>query len=278
MGQTSEILPRVKKIYKFFFRSTVLISFAKAVISKLVDTWATAKGFYFPSKFNWDWKWEMLTDKYESAAVAEFKKIIKSGMTAVDIGAHIGYFTRLFSGLVGPTGRVLAFEADPDNFQLLNQNVADKKNVLIYQLAISDQIGLLDFFKSSDKTGSHSLLPADSRPTKVTVVAETLDHFLSEQGINQVDVIKMDIEGAEPLAIKGMANILRNNYQIKMLMEFSPSNLSVSGITLETVLLNLLELGFRLRPLGHDLEITDPQTIIDLTKNKFGYVHLLIYR
>ena len=278
MGQTTEIFPRAKKIYKSIFRSKKIDYLAKLVVTMFVNLLAKISGFYFPEKFNWDWKFEMLSGRYEADTVEEFKKIIKPGMTVIDIGAHVGYFTRLFSRLVGKRGVVIAFEADINNYNLLNKNTHLKSNVKNYHVAVADKNGTVDFFKTVDKTGSHSLVASETRPDKITVSAQTLDDFLAEKAISQVDIIKMDIEGGEPLALKGMTDTLSNNKNIKMIMEFSPENISESGAEPKVLLDDLSRLGFKFKPVGKNLEIRSIDDIIVLTKNRVGYINLLIYR
>ena len=94
----------------------------KRLIELIVNFYAKLNNFSFPNKFTWKWKLEMLFHNYEKETTELFKKIIKPGMTVIDIGAHIGYFTRLFSKLVGEKGKVFAFEADPINFSFLKRN------------------------------------------------------------------------------------------------------------------------------------------------------------
>ena len=67
-------------------------------------------------------------------------------MIVVDVGAHIGYFTRIFSNLSGPSGTILAFEADPENFTLLKQNTSHYSNVRAYEEALSAQEGFIHFY------------------------------------------------------------------------------------------------------------------------------------
>ena len=85
---------------------------------------------------------------YEQLLTKLFKKEMKQGMIVVDIGAHIGYFTLLAARLVGETGRVFAFEPDPDNYSLLIKNVSvnGHDNVIPVQKAVSNKTGQVRLF------------------------------------------------------------------------------------------------------------------------------------
>ena len=101
---------------------------------------------------------------------------VRPGDVAIDLGAHIGYYTLLLARLVGPTGRVLAFEPDPDNFALLSRNVEMNgyANVELFNAAASDRPGRSPLFRSPDNAGDHRLheSPGQRRPgVEVEVVA-----------------------------------------------------------------------------------------------------------
>jgi FkbM family methyltransferase len=84
-----------------------------------------------------------MSDVYEAGTTRLFQVLLKPGMTVVDVGAHIGYYTVLASRLVREEGRVYAFEPDPDTFAVLIENIKTKAipNVLPIQKAVADRIG-----------------------------------------------------------------------------------------------------------------------------------------
>lgn len=191
----------------------------------------------------------MLWGFYEKDATLLFKEIIKPGMTVVDIGAHIGYFTRLFAKLAGPKGMVYAFEADPENFELLKKNTGRLKNVKIYQVAVTDKTGTIDFYHCDEKAGCHSILPntpLDLRKRKVEVEGSDLDTLSAKEGINRIDLIKMDIEGGESKALEGMQDVIRKNDNLKMMLEFAPAWIKASGDDPFIFLKNLESWGFKI--------------------------------
>lgn len=191
----------------------------------------------------------MLRELYERDTVLLFKKIIKPGMVIVDIGAHIGYYTRIFSRLVGKSGLILAFEADPANFELLKKNTARLKNVKIRQSAVTDKTGTIDFYHYEEKSGVGSILsniPLDFKKVKITVKSRDLDSALAEEKISRVDVIKMDIEGGESLAIKGMRGTLGKNMDLAFIVEFAPAWVKASGHNPDQFLADLGSFGFKI--------------------------------
>ncbi|MGB8852065.1 MAG: FkbM family methyltransferase [Pirellulales bacterium] len=135
-----------------------------------------------------------------------FKGSPESGNVVVDAGAFPGDFTVYASRRVGPSGRVIAFEPHPLNFERLRRNVAAfgcdnvifvNKGLWSYdgQLTISNDGGV------SATIGSHGLL----------IQVASLDHEIERLGITKVDFIKMDIEGAEIRALEGCGQILKTN-------------------------------------------------------------------
>lgn len=133
------------------------------------------------------------------------------GDTIIDVGAGIGEDAVVFSKLVGSTGRVVAIEAHPGIFACLQETIARSvlENVLAVQCAIADHEGVVSMSDDSEHLANSMLKSGGG----VDVPAKTLDSLLAELGITQVDLLKMNIEGAERLAMAGMrgsASIIRN--------------------------------------------------------------------
>jgi len=232
----------------------------REIINWLVNVWATSKNFYFPKKFTWRWKLEMLTDKYEPETTALFKRIIKPGMVIIDIGAHIGYYTRLFSRLTGEGGQVLSFEPDPDNFGLLRKNTLNLKNIKLFNLAVSDQSGETNFYKVKNSTGCHSIIETDNAD-KITVSAIKIDDFIKQKNL-KIDAIKIDIEGGETKALSGMTEFFKNTSHLKLVTELSADSLKLAAIEPKKFLNQLHSHGFTL------FEISDNGKTALLAENK----------
>lgn len=153
-----------------------------------------------------------LLELYEIETTRFFKKHIKKGMTVVDAGANDGYFTRLFSKLVGPEGRVYAFEPDRENYPRLIENTKHLKNVTVYPYAVSDEDGEATWYHVIGANECHSLLPYDASYPKKNIEEQkvkvvTLDSIIPEK----IDVLKIDVEGAEDKVFRGMKRHLQES-------------------------------------------------------------------
>lgn len=167
--------------------------------------------------------WEPFTSKI-------IKEYIKKGDTVLDIGANIGYFTLIFSKLVGPSGNIYAFEPEPTNFSLLKNNliINNITNVTLEQKAVSDQTKKTKLFLNKYNMGAHSLQDFSMQKSFVEVESIKLDDYTKIEN-SKVDFIKLDIEGAECNAIQGMNALLNKNENLTILTEFSPSLLKGFG-------------------------------------------------
>ena len=126
----------------------------------------------------------------------------QAGDTIIDVGAGIGDDVVVFSKLVGPTGRVIAIEAHPNTFACLQGTIerSGLTNVVAVQCAIADREGTLTMSDDSEHL-ANSVLKVKGG---IEVPAKTLDTLLIELGINEVGLLKMNIEGAERPAMSGM--------------------------------------------------------------------------
>lgn len=139
---------------------------------------------------------------YESDHLAALESLVRPGMVVYDIGANVGYYTLAFSRLVGDTGRVYSFEPEANNVRLLRRHLAlnQVRNVTLIQTAVSDVDGMVGFSgaQSTGKIASES---------SYQVPSISLDGFISS-GNPPPSFIKMDIEGAESLALAGASRLL----------------------------------------------------------------------
>ncbi|MCB9422040.1 MAG: FkbM family methyltransferase [Ardenticatenaceae bacterium] len=165
------------------------------------------------------------TKEYEPYVINELKQWLKPGDTFVDVGANIGYFTLFAAARVGEKGRVISFEPRPDNCQLLKKSIAENgfDNISIYQNAVAEKAQTLIF--SGGGADSNGRIINENEPMAKehqlpVVEAITLDETLAAEP--QINIIKLDIEGAEPRAWLGMQQIVEKHHPI-LFMEFSPS-------------------------------------------------------
>jgi FkbM family methyltransferase len=192
---------------------------------------------------------ELAYGVYEPGTTKLFELMLRPGMTVVDVGAHVGYYTLLAARLVGDQGRVYAFEPHPDTFKVLCQNVKINRlsNVVAIPKAVDDTIGRKRLFLAHGSSGLHSLYARGLvSPYSIWVDTTTLDAFFAEEGWPPIDLIKMDIEGGEPAALRGMAQLLTRCPTLKLIVEYSPERLKAAGVQPEAFLRQLNTLGFRL--------------------------------
>ncbi len=159
-----------------------------------------------------------LTGDAEPEVQEALAELIKPGQTVYDVGANIGFFTILCSRLVGPQGRVYAFEPIPQNLATLRHNVTLNalSNVTIVEKALSSSTGTAEMFVSP-WSAFHSLnvegatKQDDHGPQvgEVTVQTVTLDEFVQGEGVRAPDLVKIDVEGAELIVLGGMRETLR---------------------------------------------------------------------
>lgn len=178
--------------------------------------------------------------------ILEHKFNPKEGNIVIDVGAHIGPYTLKASSLVGVNGKVLAIEADPSNYDILNRNIDLNKftNATAVNYAAYSKEEKIKLYLPSkeeeeeEKELSHTKYNtiiqdrAHNETKFVEVQANTLDYLLQSNGIKheKVNWIKIDVEGAEFEVLKGAKDILSKSYNISLLIEIH--NLSAANTNL----------------------------------------------
>lgn len=182
---------------------------------------------------------------YEPETVRLFTSRLRPGLTVLDVGAHIGYFTLLAARGVGTTGKVYAFEPLPDNNRLLRRNVDANgftATVTVIDRAVTDQADHVRLHNSGRDAGTATLYTEGG--TAIDVETISLDGWASEQEWPRIDLIKMDIEGAEVAALRGMHELKRRNPHLELVCEFNPTTLGYAGLQPASLLDALQECGF----------------------------------
>ncbi len=185
------------------------------------------------------------TGEYEPLVAGRMRALLQPGMTFVDVGASFGFYTVLAAGVVGPKGRVIAFEPGPQNRSLLLLNIAahDFQNVSFFPVALSDENGVLLYYTSG---GNGAISPFAGEVSDLgsgeLVAATRLDELLEHEA--RIDVMKIDVEGAEGRVIRGGSEVLRRHRPV-LFLEFSPPSLhATSGQSGREFLENLQELEY----------------------------------
>lgn len=179
-----------------------------------------------------------------------YKRLVRPGMVAVDLGGNIGYFTLLFARSVGPTGRVITFEPDADNMSRLRRSVTENgyANVTPEMCAVADTVGEIPLWQAPDNFGDHRVRRTAMDRPSVTVPLITLDSYFAPG--SRVDFIKMDIQGAEQAALAGAKRVLTENPDIVIAAEYWAEGLREYGGDPAAMLHDLVAMGFRLSLIG----------------------------
>jgi FkbM family methyltransferase len=185
---------------------------------------------------------------YEPASWRFFRELIPSAHVFVDAGAHIGLYSVL-SGRFGAPGLVIfAFEPDPYNLLAFRWNVRRSrcKDVTVFQAAVSDTAGSAEFLVSDGTIGSSLVLGRTEIGTTHVKEVETvaLDPLL-EGFASKTVLAKLDIEGAEIRALKGLADTLRRAERIAVLCEVNPEALRAGGKTPSDLIAALRDAGLQ---------------------------------
>ena len=167
----------------------------------------------------------------ETRATRLFRKVVQPGMTVIDVGANVGYYTLQAAARVGPAGRVHAFEPAGSTFTRLVENVELNgfKNVSTCRAIVNDRPGRLPLFVAPpDNSGLSGLRPPPGALGFEEVDALTLDDYCERTNVPRVDVVKIDVEGSELAVLRGMPRLLAQP-QVQVFMEISAPNLAAAG-------------------------------------------------
>lgn len=201
------------------------------------------------------------------------KDAIRPGMTVLDIGANIGLYSLIASRRVGDEGVVYAFEPDPRNQAQLQVNVAVNKcrNIRIFDSAVGESAGSGIFQLAQAPTHSSFFRSMGDMPLAGTIEADVvaIDDVVGDH--ETIDVIKMDIEGGEAAALRGMRSTLRRNPNLRMFIEFEPSALRSAGWSPEDVLSSLQALFEKIYVIDEATEKLIPITDATLGRTQSLY-------
>lgn len=199
----------------------------------------------------------MSYEDVEKSEQAFYNNYLKSGMTVFDIGANIGDITLMFSKLVGPTGTVHSFEATGSTFAQLEENVklANCANVRVNHLAVADSLGSLQFYiydQEHSRLNSLADRPLGNYGMAVSpigveeVQAITVDSYCEQHKIEFIDLLKVDVEGAEYQVLKGANRMLREKRVRCCTFEFGQTTFDM-GNKPEEIRVYLRSCGYRIR-------------------------------
>jgi FkbM family methyltransferase len=201
----------------------------------------------------------------ESADFAEVERlerifyleILREGMTVFDVGANIGELTLLFSRFVGEGGKVHAFEASSEVFEKLETicRVAGRRNVVLNRLAVSDKNGTVRLNVYDDAYSSFNSIAArplknyglDLEPISTEETpAVTVDSYCEERKIEFIDLLKIDVEGAEFQVMHGARRLLKSKAVACLSFEFGQTTFDMGNDPTEIEAF-LKDFGYKIR-------------------------------
>ncbi|PSO83532.1 MAG: hypothetical protein BRC41_11990 [Cyanobacteria bacterium QH_9_48_43] len=184
---------------------------------------------------------------HEKCTTNLINNYLKDGMTFIDVGANIGYFTLVAARKVEKNGRVFSFEPELENFDLLSKNVELNRlnNITFENIALSNLEGEIVLNKDPNSKGRHSICISREGWVPIRCKAMRLDAYFKKTQIHikQIDFIKIDAEGAELAILKGMENLIDPKKTL-ILLEFSKKLIIESGSTVKDFVDYLSEIGY----------------------------------
>lgn len=202
---------------------------------------------------------QMLSGAYEAEFCALIRSALRPGATALDVGANIGFITRVMAEAVGASGRVLAFEPNPRLFPLTVANNAHFPQVLAFPLGLSASPGVAEFHVAHDSMATGSLYasyvldgapPWDRQVDTLRVQLASGSAILAAAGIEHFDLLKVDVEGHEIAVLDGLGAAIEQNRRLVALVEAWLPAQRAAGHTDVALFECLTRLGFAVS--GHE--------------------------
>ena len=196
-------------------------------------------------RVDWQIHRSFVYGSWEPEVVGMIKQQVTAGMRVLDLGAQSGFYSLLFSKLVGPQGSVIAFEPLPANYRLLEENLELNRitNVTVERSAVADRSGEINFDFPIDEPSlvAGPVLENDNRGT-FRVPSVSIDDYIAQRRI-PVDFIKMDVEGAEGMVLRGAKRTLEEFHPILAIEIHSTGRESPPF----SIPVHLRELGYEIR-------------------------------
>jgi FkbM family methyltransferase len=205
--------------------------------------------------------------EYEPAETLFLTRSLRAGNVFVDIGANVGYFTTLASRLVGPRGKVIAFEPDPDSCALLRANL--RRNGARNAVVFSDALGAEDragqLYLSKSNFGDHRVAAGGEDRQSVPISIRRFDTVCDGLELSKIDFIKIDVQGYEPQVFEGMGGCLERLQVRTILMEFWPYGIRYAGDSPEKLIDRLVNDGYVIHELNDcgDARRVEPREMLD---------------
>jgi FkbM family methyltransferase len=221
-------------------------------------------------------RFQFLLAGYDNSVAVVARQILQQGDSVADIGAHVGLLTRPFARIVGEDGHVYAFEPDPSLFAMLKSNVGRLKQVKASQLAMADYSHTASFHLHPTSGMSNSLVNAWEGASSIQVKCSSFDDWASANEPRLLKLIKIDVEGAEPLVLRGMTRVLGSITRPHIIIEYCPGNLGSESAEKEIFEIFFAH-GYQVYAIGEggSLKVVNNVAAANRALNSNGYVNLL---
>lgn len=189
---------------------------------------------------------------YEQSELRFFETMIGPTMNFVDVGANVGVYTALALRRMRASSRIISVEPDPSSWPFLQRTVRsnldrdDSPKVSTYQLALSDVKGPVTLHRNPENKGDNRIYADPLCPDRISVFSDLLDSILAKEGIDTIQLIKIDVQGAEAKVVAGAASVLSRSSDCLIMTEFWPFGLLRCGSNPRAYLGSLESLGFHL--------------------------------
>ena len=197
-----------------------------------------------PTYDRWLYLWMHRAGRMGREEADFFRRVIRPGMHLADVGANIGLYSLLLARTVGPTGRVYSFEPDALMASALRRNLAANgiTQAEVFELAVGAATGTATLQRNSENSGDNRLgtttgtaLHSEQTAVRVCALQDAL------QG-RRLDFIKMDVQGWEGQALRGVAGLLDANPGLQIYFEFWPHGLRLAGTEIAELAATLRDL------------------------------------
>ncbi len=228
-------------------------------------------------------------ETYETQLTLQY---LKPGDVYVDVGANIGYYTLLAAQRVGPKGKVIAYEPDPDNFALLERNLQlnaqqlhGLQQVQLFPFALYDKNIAGKLFLSGENFGDHRVYATDeSRISREISLVHGGEHV--GQQTQKINFLKVDTQGAEFFVMNGLKQLIMDNREhLHIMLEFCPYGIRHSGAAGHDLVQLLEDIGMQLHIVDHQQACLIPAQTRHLSEwvtamanepDNEGFINLLV--
>jgi FkbM family methyltransferase len=212
----------------------------------------------------------ILDGVWEEWTEAVLRQLVAPGMQVLEAGANVGYFTLVMARAAGPSGQIHSFECDPGLAMLARDNIEINglhRTARVVEKALGERPGRVTFYGTDRHRGGGSIVqgleqiphnPTDQRSV-LDVEMTSIDAYVQETGV-QLDVLKLDAEGAEPAILRGAAALLASTRPLTIVMEFFPRFVREAGDDPAALLRSLQERRFELGVIDERLRRVVPTT------------------